>query len=143
MIKMELARDELNGSPFDRLPVQVLEHIFLKGCDLDIPAFEHEIYVGPDNTIHAGPAYRRLKPFALDVRAVCSRWKNMIDSEEYFSLTLPVRWPCSCHSLVFYIKEIGPRREAKICLICETDDSISFSIGQLSWLRPLCFPVLI
>jgi len=82
---MKLARDEANRSPFDKLPDQVLEHIFLKDCEMEEPFSEYRIY-SPDFGRY-GPVSRRLKPFALIIRGVCSKWKSMIDSEENFSLS--------------------------------------------------------
>jgi len=84
---MEVARDEPARSPFDKLPLQVVEHIFLKGCEMEMPKSKYSIYVGSVNRFRGGPVSRRLKPFAITVRGVCSRWKNMIDSEETFSLS--------------------------------------------------------
>jgi len=52
-----------------------------------MPSSEYTIRVGADPSIHSGPISRRLKPFALDIRGVCSKWKSIIDSEETFSLT--------------------------------------------------------
>jgi len=84
---MELARNGPNRSPFNKLPVQVLEHIFLKGCEMEIPGSKGEIYVGKHHTVYENLcSSRRLKPFALTVRSVCSKWKSLIDSEENFSL---------------------------------------------------------
>jgi len=84
---MELARDKLNRSLFDKLPVQVVEHIFLKGCEIGEPGSESSIKVGSNITDYSGPSSRRLKPFAITVRSVCSKWKKMIESEDNFSLS--------------------------------------------------------
>jgi len=54
---------------------------------MDMPESKYKILVGTTSPTHDGPVSRRLKPFALDVRGVCSKWKKMIDSEENFSLS--------------------------------------------------------
>jgi len=54
---------------------------------MEEPGSKDRIYV-PDKAVYiSGPVSRRLKPFALDIRGVCTKWKNIIDSEENFSLS--------------------------------------------------------
>jgi len=76
----------LRRSPFDRLPLDVVEHIFLKGCEMSEPDPEFKIRPTKSGSVYNGPIPRKLKPFALEIRSVCSKWKRMIDSEENFSL---------------------------------------------------------
>jgi len=74
------------GSPFDKLPIDVVEHIFLKGCEMSEPVPKFKFRLAEFGFAYDGPIPRKLKPFALDVRSVCSKWKRMIDSEENFGL---------------------------------------------------------
>jgi len=68
------------GSPFDKLPDEVVEHIFLRGCEMSEPTPKFGIKpTKSDYAEYDGPIHRRLKPFALDVRCVCSKWRVMID----------------------------------------------------------------
>jgi len=135
---MEVARNDPNRSPFDKLPLQVLEHIFLKGCEMIDVILKDKIYVEPDKADYiGGPVSRRLKPFASDVRGVCSRWRSMIDSEENFSLSR--YWFAR---LVLAIPSYSiPRQtdqgEKREYAPFAKQMFFSFSIVQLSWLRPL------
>jgi len=82
---MALMNINLGTSPFDNLPLDIVEHIILKGCEMETPKPEYMIVVG--NTVYDGPCSRRRKPFAQLSRRVCSQWKRLIDSEEKFSLS--------------------------------------------------------
>jgi len=63
----------------------VSQHIFLKGCEMDELRPDFDIHVG--DKLYDGPTSRKLKPFALKIRGVCSEWRRMINSEKNFSLT--------------------------------------------------------
>jgi len=80
-----LAFRELEKSQFDKFHNEIVEHIFLKGCEMDMLYSDFRIYF--NDNYYSGPFNRRLRPFARDVRGVCKKWKEMIDSEDVFSLT--------------------------------------------------------
>jgi len=80
-----LAFRELEKSQFDKFHNEIVEHIFLKGCEMDMLYSDFRIYF--NDNYYSGPFNRRLRPFAHDVRGVCKKWKEMIDSEDVFSLT--------------------------------------------------------
>lgn len=91
---MALLPCEPRRSLFDKLTIDIVEHIFLKGCETNIPesvfdtpapVFVVRKYTG--GIYRDGPISRRLKSFALNVRGVCSKWKRLIDSEESFGFT--------------------------------------------------------
>jgi len=58
----------MDSRPFDKMPNEVLLHIFVKGTEDD-----------PDPEEVGNIAFRRLKPFAALTRQVCARWRIIID----------------------------------------------------------------
>jgi len=65
---MPLHRRTMPSRPFDRLPNEVLLHVFIKGAEDDC----HDPW--------RGGSYRRFKTFARRARQVCARWKTIIDN---------------------------------------------------------------
>jgi len=67
------------------LPTEVIERIFVKGCELEDGVYSQDSETKTKKSIELIP--RQLKVFAQEARLVCLRWKGIIDSRTNFSVS--------------------------------------------------------